>query len=121
MRLPLRLSGTPAAFATLTTRLPGAYSVYSVKKSLFWMFVRQTYCKGLPSTEIVQVHQFSKETSHCASHSRAVQYNRTESDRLRYAPTRLAGSPITTVMSLQRVGKVGGSSRSDTDGHDPSL
>ena len=24
-------------------------------------------------------------------------------------------------MSLQRVGKVGGSSRSDTDGHDPSL
>ena len=51
-------------------------------------------------------------------------------DRLRYAPTRLAGSPIardlenkriTRVMSLQRVGKVGGSSRSDTDGHDPSL
>ena len=45
-------------------------------------------------------------------------------------PTRLAGSPmardlenkrITRVMSLQRVGKVGGSSRSDTDGHDPSL
>ena len=61
---------------------------------------------------------------------RVVQYTRTESDRLRYAPTRLAGSPmardleskrITRVMSLQRVGKVGGSSRSDTDGHDPSL
>ena len=27
---------------------------------------------------------------------------------------------ITRVMSLQRVGKVGGSSRSDTDGHYPS-
>ena len=61
---------------------------------------------------------------------RVVQYARTESDHLRYAPTRLAGSPmardlenkrITRVMSLQRVGKVGGSSRSDTDGHDPSL
>ena len=61
---------------------------------------------------------------------RVVQYTRTESDRLRYASTRLAGSPmardlenkrITRVMSLQRVGKVGGSSRSDTDGHDPSL
>ena len=48
----------------------------------------------------------------------------------RYAPTRLAGSPIardlenkriTRVMSLQRVGKVDGSSPSDTDGHDPSL
>ena len=59
-----------------------------------------------------------------------VQYTRTESDRLRYAPTRLAGSPmardlenkrITRVTSLQRVGKVDGSSRSDTDGHDPSL
>ena len=45
-------------------------------------------------------------------------------------PTRLAGSPmardlenkrITRVMSLQRVGKVGRSSRSDADGHDPSL
>ena len=61
---------------------------------------------------------------------RVVQYTRTESDRLRYAPTRLAGSlmardlenkRITRVMSLQRVGKVGGSRRSDTDGHDPSL
>ena len=61
---------------------------------------------------------------------RVVQYSGTELDRLRYAPTRLAGSPmardlenkrITRVMSLQRVGKVGGSSRSDTDGHDPSL
>ena len=61
---------------------------------------------------------------------RVVQYTRTESDRLRYAPTRLAGSPmardlekkrITRVMSLQRAGKVGGPSRSDTDGHDPSL
>ena len=61
---------------------------------------------------------------------RVVQYNRTESDRLRYAPTRLAGRPmardsenkhITRVMSLQRVGKVGGLSRSDTDEHDPSL
>ena len=61
---------------------------------------------------------------------RVVQYTRTESDRLRYAPTRLAGSPmardlenkrITRVMSLERVRKVGGSSRSDTDGHDPSL
>ena len=59
---------------------------------------------------------------------RVVQYNQTESDRLRYAPTRLAASPmardletkrITRVMSLQRVGKVGGSSRSDTNGHDP--
>ena len=59
-----------------------------------------------------------------------VQYTRTESDRLSYAPTRLAGSPmardlenkrIARVISLQRVGKVGGSSRSDTDGHDPSL
>ena len=28
---------------------------------------------------------------------------------------------ITRVMSLQRVGKVGGSSGSETDGHDPSL
>ena len=28
---------------------------------------------------------------------------------------------ITRVMSSQRVEKVGGSSRSDTDGHDPSL
>ena len=28
---------------------------------------------------------------------------------------------ITRVASLQRVGKVGGSSRSDTDGHDQSL
>ena len=27
----------------------------------------------------------------------------------------------TRVMSLERVGKVGGSSRSETDGHDPSL
>ena len=62
--------------------------------------------------------------------SRVVQYTRTEWDRLRYAPTRLAGSPmardlenkgITRVMSLQRVGKGGGSSQSDTDGHDPSL
>ena len=61
---------------------------------------------------------------------RVLQYNRTESDRLRYAPTRLAGRPmardlenkrITRVMSLQRVGKVGGWSRSDTDEHDPSL
>ena len=61
---------------------------------------------------------------------RVVQYTRTESHRLRYAPTRLAGSPmaknlenkrIIRVMSLQSVGKVGGSSRSDTDGHDPSL
>ena len=59
-----------------------------------------------------------------------VQYTRTESNRLRYAPTRLAGSPmardlenirITRVMSLERVGKGGGSSRPDTDGHDPSL
>ena len=58
-----------------------------------------------------------------------VQYTRTESDRLRYAPTRLAGSPmardlenkrITRVMPLERVGKVGGSSRSDTDEPDPS-
>ena len=61
---------------------------------------------------------------------RVVQYTRTELDRLRYAPTRLAGSPmarelenkrITRVMSLERVGKGGGSSRSDTDEHDPSL
>ena len=28
---------------------------------------------------------------------------------------------ITILLSLQRVGKVGGSSRSDTDGHHPSL
>ena len=33
----------------------------------------------------------------------------------------LENKRITRVMSLQRVGKVGGSSRSDTDGHDPSL
>ena len=68
---------------------------------------------------------------HISHHfTRVVQYTRTESDRLRYAPTRLAESPmardlenkrITRVMSLQRVGKVGRSSRSDTDGHDPSL
>ena len=60
---------------------------------------------------------------------RVVQYTQTESDRLRYAPTRLAGSPmardlenkrIIRVMFLERVGKVGGSSRSDTDGHHPS-
>ena len=60
---------------------------------------------------------------------RFVQYTRTKSDRLRYAPTQLAGSPmardlenkrITKVMCLQRVGKVGGSSRSDTDGPDSS-
>ena len=33
----------------------------------------------------------------------------------------LENKRITRVMSLQRVGKVGGSSRSDTDGHDPFL
>ena len=33
----------------------------------------------------------------------------------------LENKRITRVMSLQRVGKVGGSSWSDTDGHDPSL
>ena len=33
----------------------------------------------------------------------------------------LENKRITTVMSLERVGKVGGSSRSDTDGDDPSL
>ena len=33
----------------------------------------------------------------------------------------LENKRITRVMSLQRVGKVGGSSQSDTDGHDPSL
>ena len=33
----------------------------------------------------------------------------------------LENKRITRVMSLQRVGKVGGSSRSETDGHDPSL
>ena len=33
----------------------------------------------------------------------------------------LENKRITRVMSLERVGKVGGSSRSDTDGHDPSL
>ena len=33
----------------------------------------------------------------------------------------LANKRITRVMPLERVGKVGGSSRSDTDGHDPSL
>ena len=33
----------------------------------------------------------------------------------------LENKPITRVMSLQRVGKFGESSRSDTDGHDPSL
>ena len=73
--------------------------------------------------------------SFCLSQSthyrlRVVQYTRTESGRLRYASIRLAGSPmardlenkrITRVMSLQRVGKVGGSSRSETDGHDRSL
>ena len=32
----------------------------------------------------------------------------------------LENKRITRVMSLHRVGKVGGSSRSDTDGHDPS-
>ena len=32
----------------------------------------------------------------------------------------LENKRITRVMSLQRVGKVGGSSRSDTDGNDPS-
>ena len=32
----------------------------------------------------------------------------------------LENKRITGVMSLQRVGKVGGSSRSDTDGPDPS-
>ena len=61
---------------------------------------------------------------------RVVQYTQTKSDRLRDAPTRLAGSRmardlenkrITRVISLQRVGKVGGSSQSDMDGHDPSL
>ena len=66
----------------------------------------------------------------CIHQARVVQYTRTESDRLRYAPTRLARSPmardlenkrIARVMSLQKVGKFGGSSRSDTDGHDPSL
>ena len=31
----------------------------------------------------------------------------------------LENERITRGMSLQRVGKVGGSSRSDTDGHDP--
>ena len=33
----------------------------------------------------------------------------------------LGNKRITRVMSLERVGKVGGSSRSDTDGRDPSL
>ena len=33
----------------------------------------------------------------------------------------LQNKRITRVMSLERVGKVGRSSRSDTDGHDPSL
>ena len=33
----------------------------------------------------------------------------------------LENKRITRVMSLQWVGKVGGSSRSETDGHDPSL
>ena len=33
----------------------------------------------------------------------------------------LENKHITKVMSLERVGKVGKSSRSDTDGHDPSL
>ena len=33
----------------------------------------------------------------------------------------LENKRITRVMSLQREGKVGGSSRSDTDGHEPSL
>ena len=33
----------------------------------------------------------------------------------------LENKRITRVMSLQRVGRVGGSSRSDTDGHDPCL
>ena len=33
----------------------------------------------------------------------------------------LENKRITRVMSLERVGKAGGSSRSDTDGHDPSL
>ena len=33
----------------------------------------------------------------------------------------LENKRITRVMSQQRVGKVGGSSRSETDGHDPSL
>ena len=33
----------------------------------------------------------------------------------------LENKRITRVMSLQRVGKVSGSSRSDTDGHDPAL
>ena len=33
----------------------------------------------------------------------------------------LENKRITRVMSLQRVGKVGGSSRSETDGHEPSL
>lgn len=50
--------------------------------------------------------------------------------RALYILTRLAGSPmardlekkrITRVMSLQRVGKVRGSSRWDTDGHHPAL
>ena len=35
--------------------------------------------------------------------------------------TDLGNKQITRVMSLERVRKVGGSSRSDTDGHDPSL
>ena len=33
----------------------------------------------------------------------------------------LENKRTTRVMSLERVGKVGGSSRSDTDGHDPPL
>ena len=33
----------------------------------------------------------------------------------------LENKDINRVMSLERVGKVGGSSRSDTDGHEPSL
>ena len=33
----------------------------------------------------------------------------------------LENKRITRVMSLERVGKVGGSSRSDTDRHDPAL
>ena len=57
---------------------------------------------------------------------RVVQYTRTESDRLRYAPTRLAGSPmardlenkrITRVMSLERVGEGRKSRRIESIGH----
>ena len=55
-----------------------------------------------------------------------VQYTRTESDRLGYATVRLTGSPIARDLEkyteVFREGvNVGGSTPSDTDGHDPSL